>query len=357
VSEEEVEVAGARLHFRRAVIATGARAAAPPIPGLESVEYRTNETIFSLTELPRRIGVIGAGPIGCELAQAFARFGSEVTVFEMEERVLPREDADASTLVQKALEKDGARLVLGAAIRGIREAGTAKTVAFHAAGESHEVTVDELLVSVGRAPNIETLGLDAAAVEHTAKGVVVDDRFRTTNPKVYACGDVASPYQFTHAADAMARSVIRNALFLGRAKASDLVIPWCTYTDPEVAHVGKYPHQLEAEGRAFETVTIDLDGVDRAILDGETRGFLKVHHAAGKDEILGATVVASHAGDLLAELCLALTHGIGLSKIAETIHPYPTQAEIVKKAGDAYNRKRLTPRAKKAFGVWFKLFG
>ena len=357
VSEEEIEVDGARLQFRRAVIATGARAAAPPIPGLDSVSYRTNETIFDLTRLPRRLGVIGAGPIGCELAQTFARFGSEVTVWEMEDRVLPREDPEAAALVRAALERDGVRLFLGAKTHGITSGDKGVAVELEAGEAAHRFEIDELLVSVGRAPNVEALDLPAAGVEFTKKGVTVDSRYRTTNPKVYACGDVASPYQFTHAADAMARAVIRNALFFGRAKAEDLVIPWCTYTDPEVAHVGKYPRQLESEGTEFETIRIDLEGVDRAILDGETRGFLKVHHPPGSDRILGATLVASHAGDLLAELCLAITQGVGLGKIADTIHPYPTQAEVIKKAGDAFNRKRLTPRAKRMMGWWFRLFG
>ncbi|MDX1631297.1 MAG: mercuric reductase [Thermoanaerobaculia bacterium] len=358
VSEDAIEVGGQRLNFRKAVIATGARAAAPPIPGLDEVTYRTNETIFSLTELPRSLGVLGAGPIGCELAQTFARFGSRVTTFEMEDQVLPREDPAAAERVQEALRRDGVTLELGVQVREIRpgrEAGET-IVRFEGADGTTEVPVEELLVSVGRAPNVEALDLETAGVEYDEKGVKVDDRYRTTNSDVFACGDVASPYKFTHAADAMARAVIRNAFFFGRERSRDLVIPWCTYTDPEVAHVGKYPWELEEEGIEYETIEIDLADVDRALLDGEEDGFLKIQHPAGSDEILGATVVAAHAGDLLAELCLAITHGVGLSKIADTIHCYPTQAEAIKKAGDAYNRKRLTPKAKKLFSLWFKIF-
>ncbi len=351
-----VEVDGATLEFRRAVIATGARAAAPPIPGLEGTDYLTNESIFALTERPKRLGVIGAGPIGCELAQSFARFGSEVTVFEMMPQILSREDEDAAAVVQDAMIRDGVDLQLGIAIQEVSTDGREKIVRFERDGASHSIAVDELLVSVGRAPNIEALDLDKAGVRHHEKGVEVDERFRTSNPKIYACGDVASPFQFTHAADAQARAVLRNAFFFGRAKSSDLVVPWCTYTSPEIAHVGLYPNQAAKQGIAIDTLRVDLSSVDRAILDGATEGFLKIHTRKGSDEILGATVVAAHAGDLLAELCLAVTQKIGLSKIAETIHPYPTTAEVIKKAADAYNRTRLTPAAQRFFGFWFRLF-
>ena len=355
LSPTEIEVDGNRLTFRRAVVATGARAARLPIPGLDSVDYSTNETIFSLTTLPRRIGVIGAGPIGSELSQAFARFGSEVTVFELMPQVLSREDPDAAEIVQAALAKDGVNLALGVQIEGITGNGTEKTVTYTRDGERTAVTVDELLVSVGRAPNIESLDLERARIEYTPKGVKVDDTLRTTNPRVYACGDVASRYQFTHAADAQARIVIRNAFFFGRARASKLLIPWVTYTSPEVAHVGAYPTELDQAGVEFDTVRIDMATVDRAILDGDDAGFLKVHHDP-KGNILGATVVAAHAGDLLSPLCVAMSNGVTLGQIADTIHPYPTTAEAVKKAGDAFNRTRLTPRAKRFFTWWFRLF-
>jgi pyruvate/2-oxoglutarate dehydrogenase complex dihydrolipoamide dehydrogenase (E3) component len=356
VGNGAIEVDGKRLNFRRAIIATGARAAHLPIPGLDRVDYLTNESVFSLTTLPKRLGILGGGPIGCELAQAFARFGSQVTLFEAQSQVLPREDPDAAAVIQAALARDGIRLEIGVKIEEISRSGREKVLRLEQDGVTREVAVDELLVSVGRAPNVESLALESAGVEYGKQGVKVDDKMCTTNSKVFACGDVASPLQFTHAADAQARLVLRNAFFFGRSKSSDLVVPWCTYTSPEVAHVGLYAKEAEQRGIDVDTLRIDMKDVDRALLDGATEGFLKIHLRRGSDEILGATIVADHAGDLLAELCLALTQKIGLGKIAETIHPYPTTAEILKKAADSYNRTRLTPIARRFFGLWFKIF-
>jgi pyruvate/2-oxoglutarate dehydrogenase complex dihydrolipoamide dehydrogenase (E3) component len=356
VSPDVVEVGGRRLEFKRAVIATGGRAAAPPIAGLETVPYLTNETVFSLTALPRRLAILGAGPIGCELAQGFARFGSQVTVLELLPRIMPREDEDAAALVAEALRRDGVTLELGVKIDQVATSGRDKDIRYtREGGEGVRLLVDELLVATGRAPNTEGLGLQAARIEYGPKGVKVDDQFRTTHPKVFACGDVASPLQFTHAADAQARAVLRNALFGGRIKASDLLIPWCTYTSPEVAHVGLYPREAQGQGLEVETIRVELAEVDRARLDGEEEGFLKVHTRAGTDKILGATLVAARAGDMIGELCLAIHAGIGLKTIADTVHPYPTQGEVVKKAADAWNRRRLTPRAKRMLAAWFRL--
>ncbi|MEM9594671.1 MAG: mercuric reductase [Acidobacteriota bacterium] len=357
VAGDVVEVGDRRLRFRRAVIATGARASAPPIPGLDTVRYRTNEDLFELTELPRRFGVIGAGPIGCEMAQSFARFGSEVVLFDMADQVLPREDDDAAKVVQGALEKDGVDLRLGVKIEGLRPAGDGQEVAFSKDGKRDRVVVDELLVAVGRAPNVEGLGLEAAGVAYDRKGIQVDGRLRTTHRKIFAVGDVASKYQFTHTADAQARMVVRNAFFFGRGRSSDLVIPWCTYTSPEVAHVGLHPSEAEGLGLRVETMTVPMEDVDRARLDGEDEGFLRVHLEAGSDKILGATLVAEHAGDMIGHLSFAMTHGLGLSKFSSTIFPYPTQGEVFRKAGDQWNRRRLTPFAQRFFELWFRIFG
>lgn len=354
VAPDAVEVGGQRLRFRRAVIATGGRAAIPPVPGLAESGYLTNETVFNLTELPARLAVIGAGPIGCELAQAFSRFGSEVTLLDRDGHVLVREDADAAEIVQQALVKDGVRLELGAKLLEVRRQGDARVVGFEAGGERKDVTVQHVLVAAGRTPNIEGLGLEAAGVAYSPKGVQVDDHLRTTNRNVYACGDVSSRFQFTHVADAQARIVIQNAFFFGRAKVSALTIPWCTYTAPEVAHVGMYEKDARERGIAVDTLTVPLASVDRALLDGADEGFLRVHLEKGKDRILGATLVAEHAGDMIGELCLAITHGVGLGKIASVIHPYPTQGEVVKKAADAWRRGKLTPKVKKAFDWWFR---
>ena len=351
-----VEVEGRRLRFRRAVIATGARAAVPPLPGLAETGYRTNETIFNLTELPRRLAVLGCGPIGCELAQAFARFGSEVTLLGRPPRLLRREDADAAAIVAAAMARDGVRLELGVESTAARRDGPDKVLAIAGEGGRRELRVDEILVATGRQPNVEGLGLEAAGVRATPQGVEVDDRLRTSNPRIYACGDVSSRFQFTHVADAQARLVIQNALFFPLGKASALTVPWCTYTSPEIAHVGLYERDARDRGLEVETLTVPLADNDRAILDGEDEGFLRLHLERGGDKILGATLVAEHAGDMLGELCLAITKGIGLGSIASVIHPYPTQGEVVKKAADTWRRGKLTPRARKLFSWWFRVF-
>ncbi|MGE5257203.1 MAG: mercuric reductase [Hyphomicrobiales bacterium] len=349
VDSHTVEVEGAKLRFKKAVIATGARPSAPPIPGLDEVEYLTNETLFSLTELPKRFGVIGAGPIGCEMAQTFARLGSEVFLLESMHGILPREDNDASRLVLESMVRDGVKLLCcGKELRLSRVGGGVRLSA-ESHGQSYDVVVDKLMVAVGRSPNVEGLDLKTAGVAYTPKGVQVNDRLQTTNPDIYAAGDICSPYQFTHAADFMARTAIRNALFFGRAKASALTIPWCTYTKPEIAHVGLYEKQAREQGVEVATFTRELSDVDRAILEGQTNGLVRVHVRKGTDRIVGATIVAEHAGEMISELTLAMTHGLGLKQIADSIHPYPTQTEAVRQVGDAYNRTRLTPFAKSFF--------
>ncbi len=344
---ETVEVDGQTLKCSRAVIATGARAVAPPIPGLGLAGYLTNETVFSLTTLPRRLVVIGGGPIGCELAQCFARFGSKVTLIESSDHVLSREDPDAARIVEKALLRDGVKILWRAKVDEVRCHTDDCAVIVTSDGQTHEIDTDKILVGAGRAPNVQGMNLEGVGVDFDMrKGVVVDDRLRTTHPHIYAAGDVCSKYRFTHTADAQARIVIQNALFFGRAKTSALTIPWCTYTDPELAHVGLSPTDAEAAGIPVQTIRIELKDVDRAILDGDDEGFLKVHVRKGTDKIIGATMVAGHAGEMISELTLAMVSGAGLGTIARTIHPYPTQAEMIKRAGDAYNRTRLTPFVK-----------
>lgn len=345
-----VTVEGQELTFSRALISTGARAAAPPIPGLEDAGYLTNETLFSLTELPPRFAIIGAGPIGCEMAQSFARFGSEVTLVESGDRILPREDPDAAAIVEEALRRDGVNLICGGKTLEVGHEEEQKILRLQCGEHEHDIHVDEILVGVGRAPNVEELNLEAAGVEYASrKGVQVDDRFRTSNKRIYAAGDVASKYKFTHAADAMARIVLRNALFFGRTKGSALTIPWCTFTDPEIAHVGVNAETAAQEGVEVETLTIPLEEVDRAVLDGDDTGFLRVYLKKGSDQIAGATLVARHAGEMISEITAVMAAGKGLGTLANTIHPYPTQAEVIKKAADAYSRTRLTPRVKSMF--------
>ena len=363
---DTVAVGDAALRFARAAVCTGARAAVPPIPGLAEAGCLTNETVFSLTELPRRLTVIGAGPVGCELAQAFARFGCEVTVIERGGRILPREDPDAAAVVQARMARDGVRFLLGAAIVAVEPVAPVadggdvggKRIRYAAAGESRDVTVDEILLGVGRAPNVEGLGLEAAGVAFDRAGVTVDARLRTTNPRVYAAGDVCSPFKFTHAADAMARIVIQNALFphpfgLGRASTESLVIPWCTYTEPEIAHVGMYEADARAKGVAVETFTQPLAEVDRAVLDGEDAGFARVHVRKGTDRILGATVVAADAGNLISEVTVAMKAGAGLGVIGAAVHPYPTQAEAWRKAANQLRKARFSDRQRAILGRLF----
>ncbi len=349
---DTIQVSGQTLRFSKAVIATGARAAAPAIPGLKDVPCLTNETLFTLTELPQRFGVIGAGPIGCEMAQSFARFGSEVFLVEAEHGILPREDRDATEIVRRSMARDGVQLLCCG--KNLKLAVDPEGIRLQAEshGKSYDLVVDHLLVAAGRAPNVEGLGLETVGVEYDKRGVKVNDRLQATNPRIYACGDVCSPYQFTHAADFMARIVIQNALFMGRAKASSLVIPWSTYTSPEIAHVGLYEKDAKAKGIELDTYTQELSEMDRAILDGETDGFVRVHARKRTDEIVGATVVAAHAGDLISEITLAMKGKLGLKTIGGTIHPYPTQAEAIRKTGDLYNRTRLTPSVRKLMSKW-----
>jgi pyruvate/2-oxoglutarate dehydrogenase complex dihydrolipoamide dehydrogenase (E3) component len=351
---DSIAVGDRTLRFRKAVIATGARAARPIIPGLAETGYLTNETVFSLTELPRRLAVIGAGPIGCELAQSFARFGAEVTLLGNHPRILPREDPEAAVIVERQMARDGVRLLLESEVLRAERQDAAKVLFVNGAAGACEVRADEILVGVGRTPNVDGLNLEAASVKYDVKtGVHVNDRLQTSNRRIFAAGDICSHFKFTHAADAMARIAIQNALFLGRARASALTIPWCTYTDPEIAHVGLYADEAAARGIAVDTFVQDMQHVDRAILEGGTDGFVKIHVKKGTDRIMGATIVARHAGEMIPEITLALVAGRGLGALAKTIHPYPTQAEAIKRVADAYNRTRLTPFVRRLFGKWF----
>jgi pyruvate/2-oxoglutarate dehydrogenase complex dihydrolipoamide dehydrogenase (E3) component len=354
-SASTITVGGAELKFRRAVIATGARAAAPQIPGLENVPYLTNESVFDLTTRPARMVVIGAGPIGCEMAQAFARFGTQVTVLSTGLQMLPRDDVDAAKIVQSALIADGVQFTGGVDVSHVGMHGSEIHVRTRVSGVESVHPCDALLIAVGRAPNIEGMGLEKAGVAFTRTGVTVDDRLRTTSANIYAVGDVCSALQFTHAADFQARMVIQNALFFGRAKATDLITPWVTYTSPELAQVGHTAQSAAKDGVDIQTFTVPLHDVDRARLDGETAGFCRVHVRRGTDSIVGATIVAQHAGDMISEVTLAMTNGLGLGAIGKTMHPYPTQAEVLRKVADAWRRTKLTPFVKSVFLRYFKL--
>ncbi len=353
IDPSTLEVDGTRLEFDRAVIATGARSSDLSTPGLKEAGYYTNETIFTLTDLPRRLVVVGAGPIGCELAQSFQRLGSQVTLITHGPKILPKEDRDAAEIVRKQLELDGMSILYNTELKHVEVKDQEKVLLLSVNGKEEEMVSDAILVGVGRTPNVDGLGLEAAGVNYSKIGVEVDDRLRTTNPRIYAAGDICSRFKFTHAADAMARIVLANSFFFGRRKVTTLVIPWCTYTDPEIAHVGYYEAEAKAAGLQVSTITESLSHVDRAILDGENEGLARIHYESKSGKILGGTIVARHAGEMISELTLAMTTGQKIGTLASTIHPYPTQAEVLKKIGDAYMRQKLTPMVKTLFKKWF----
>ena len=352
VGTDALVVDGQRLRFARAVIATGSHPTASPIPGLASVPFLTSETLFSLSRLPPRLAIVGGGPIGCEMAQAFARFGSAVTIVEQADHVLPREDPDAAALVEAALHRDGVTVATGVRLLDVSQTASGYRLGGQTSGGIRDVVVDDVLVAAGRSPNTTSLDLDAARVSCSKDGIVVDDRLRTSNRRIYAAGDVCSRFQFTHAAEAMARIVIQNALFFGRRRASALTMPWCTYTDPEVAHVGLYEAEARSTGRRVETITVRFDEVDRALIDEETEGFVRVHHDGG--QLLGCTIVAPHAGEMIGEAVYAVAHGGTLTDLSSTIHPYPTLAEALRKTGDQFRRGSLTPGVRRWLERYFR---
>jgi pyruvate/2-oxoglutarate dehydrogenase complex dihydrolipoamide dehydrogenase (E3) component len=265
---------------------------------------------------------------------------------------MPKEDPEAAKIVENAMRRDGVTFAYNVNYKGVESQGGKAPVSVVVEDDTGERTLefDTLLVATGRKPTVKGLGLEDAGIEFDERlGVKVNDRMQTTNPDVYAVGDVASKYQFTHMSDFGARLVIRNALFFGRDKFSNFIIPWATYTEPEVAHVGLYEKDLEEQNIEFWTFTREFDDVDRGIVDGETEGFVKIHVKKGTDQILGATIVGSHAGDMISEITVAMQAGMGLGKLANVIHPYPTAAEAIRQCGDAYNRSRLTPTVKVIF--------
>jgi pyruvate/2-oxoglutarate dehydrogenase complex dihydrolipoamide dehydrogenase (E3) component len=349
----KIEVEGKLLKFSKAVIATGARPAVPKIPGLTEAGFLNNETIFDLTTQPASMAIIGGGPIGCELAQAFARLGTRVTIIEINQQLLPREDPEAVEILKDSLERDKIDVRLGSRVTEVILSRPGVRKLMITSNEKKEsLEVDQIFVGVGRIPNVENLGLESAGIDFDRRGIRVDDHLRTTNPSVFAAGDISLSNKFTHAADAAARIVIQNALFKGRKKVSRLMIPRCTYTSPEIAHVGLTVEEAREKGVRSNSFQTKFSDVDRAVLDGAKEGFVKIHVKKGTDRIIGATIVGRDAGNLISEITSAMVGGIGLGKMAEVIHPYPTTAEAIKKTADAFNRTRLTPRVKWVFDRW-----
>ena len=352
LSPHEVEIdGGTRLRARNFVIATGTRALVPPVAGLDRVPYYTNETFFDeLARMPESMLVLGGGPIGCELAQVSRRLGIDVHIVELLPRLLPRDDSEASALIRKRLESEGIEVATGTkAVRFDHQGG--RTVAtVEANGAKKTLTAAAVLVAAGRTPNVESLGLESAGVKFSRRGVEVDETLTTSQPHIFACGDVAGPYAFTHAADYQARIVVRNILLPWfKAKASYRWMPWVTYTDPEVAHFGPTEEEARAKNIAYDVFRFDWDELDRAVTDSETEGFIKVLTARGKDTIVGATVVGVHAGEVMHEVLVAAKHGIGLSKLSGTVHAYPTYSSSVQRVADSFQKTRLTPRVAALF--------
>jgi pyruvate/2-oxoglutarate dehydrogenase complex dihydrolipoamide dehydrogenase (E3) component len=334
---DALSVDGTKLRFRKALVATGARPDTPSIPGLVEAGFLTNENVFDLTELPRRLLVIGGGPLGCELAQAFCRFGARTSIAQSPPLFLPKEERDAAQLLSDSFARDGIDVRLNTEAVKVRMEGGGKLVDLVNDGYQSTVTVDAILTGTGRLPNVERLNLDAAGIDCDATtGIRIDDFLQTSNPRIYAAGDACLEHKFTHTADASARIAVHNALALGHRRLSALTIPWCTYTDPEIAHVGLYVREARDRDIPVRTFTIPMHDVHRAIADGEETGFVKIHLKERSDRILGATIVARHAGEMINEITLAIVARIGLKTLARVIHAYPTQAEGIKKAADAY---------------------
>jgi pyruvate/2-oxoglutarate dehydrogenase complex dihydrolipoamide dehydrogenase (E3) component len=364
VSPHEIVVDGQTLNGKNFVIAAGTRAGIPAIEGIRDVQFFTNETIFDgLHQKPESMIVLGAGPIGCELSQAMSRLGVKITVVEVLEQILPKEDRDVADWMETLLQAEGIRVFRSSqAIRastrdGKVELDLIRTAPGASEGERMQVLADTLLVSAGRVPNLEKLNLEAAGVKFNSRGLEVNAYLQTSQPHIYAAGDIVGPYQFTHTADAQARVVVRNILMpfqILRQKMDYSVVPWCTYTAPEIAHVGLNETEANEQNISYDLICVQIDELDRAIIEGEELGFVKVLTSKGTDKILGVTMVATHAGDLLHEFVLAMKQGIGLTQLASTIHAYPTFAELGRKVGDYYNKKRLTPFVKKIFRWLYK---
>ncbi len=342
-----VTVNGRELTTRNIIVATGARPFVPPITGLENVGYLTSDSLWHLRKLPRRLAVLGGGPIGSELTQAFARLGSDVVQIEMGDRLLPREDAEVSELVLERFRAEGIDVRLGAQAKAVHQEGDTKWITVETAAGSERIEFDELLVAVGRAANVSGFGLEELGIELNQRGTIaVDDYLRTNYPNIFAVGDVAGPYQFTHAAAHQAWHATVNALFgsFKKFRIDYSALPWTTFVDPEVARVGLNEQDAEAAGIPYEVTVYDLAELDRAIADGADAGLVKVLTVPGKDRVLGATIVGHHAGELIAEYVTAIRHGLGMNKLLSTIHVYPTWTEANKYAAGEWKKARIPER-------------
>jgi pyruvate/2-oxoglutarate dehydrogenase complex dihydrolipoamide dehydrogenase (E3) component len=350
---DTLEVGGVCLTFARALIATGSRPRIPSIPGLTEAGFLTSESVFDLTTRPESLLVIGGGPLGCELAQTFARFGTRCLIVHSAPLFLPLEERDAAQMVSDALARDGVEIHLNTTVAKVQLEDGQKRVELLSEGRTATALVGSILTGVGRRPAVEGLDLEKAGVRYDAeRGVYVDDFLRTSNRRIYAAGDVCLDQQYTNSARASARVAVRNALCFGRARMSALTIPWCTYTDPEIAHVGLYVREARQRQIPVKTYTIPMHEVDRAIADGEETGFVKIHVREGTDRILGATIVATHAGDTINSITTAMLAGIGLQHLAEVIQAYPTQAGALGLAAEAWRHAQRASPWEKLLRYW-----
>jgi pyruvate/2-oxoglutarate dehydrogenase complex dihydrolipoamide dehydrogenase (E3) component len=330
-------VAGGRIAFRKALIATGARPRPSNIPGLDKIGYRTSDSIFDMTSLPKRIAVIGGGPLGCELAQALRRLGPQVTIVQNDAKFLPREERDAAEILSRSMARCGVEIRLNTTVTGARKGDTGKILETTNNDVENDLEADEVLLSIGRIPNIEGLDLETAGVAWDAKhGVTVDDFLRTANPDIYAAGDVCMAFKFTNAAQDSARMAVQNALLGGSGRHDTLLIPWCTYCDPEIAHIGLHVWEARRRSIPIRTYTVMMHDIDRAITDSQDGGFIKIHVAQDSDRILGATITASHASELINEVSVIMHAQIGMTALAAMSHAYPTQSRGIMLAAQSY---------------------
>jgi pyruvate/2-oxoglutarate dehydrogenase complex dihydrolipoamide dehydrogenase (E3) component len=353
VGADAVEVEGVRLRFKKALIATGSKSIVPDIPGLTEVGYLTNESVFDLTAAPRSLLVIGGGPLGCELAQAFSRLGVRTIIAHDAPLFLPKEERDAAQMMSDALARDGVEIHLNSEAVSARMEHGCKHVELVNDGQITHIDVDEILTGIGHLPAVHALRLEAAGVAYDPEaGVHVDDFLRTSNPRIYAAGDVCLEHKYSNMAVASACVAVQNALYFGRKRMSVLTIPWCTYTDPEIAHVGLSVRQARERRIPVKTFTVPMHDNDRAITDGEENGVVKIHVRDGTDTILGATIVARDAGEMINGISLAIVAGLGLGTLATAIHAHPTQGEAIKMAGEAYLRTRRPSALTRLLRAW-----
>jgi pyruvate/2-oxoglutarate dehydrogenase complex dihydrolipoamide dehydrogenase (E3) component len=347
-------VGDTRLRFKKALVATGSQPQRSTIPGLEEAGYLTSESVFELASLPRRLVIIGGGPLGCEAAQTFSRLGTHVTLVQDEPKFLPHEERDASQLLSYSLARDGVDTRLNTAVQGVRVENGVKILDTLNDATRYRIDADEILLSIGRAPNVTDLGLAAAGIAFDpATGIVVDDFLRTTNPRVYAAGDVCLSLRFTNAAEATARMAVQNAFAAKRRRLSLMTIPWCTYCDPEIAHVGMHVWDASERSVPIKSFTVMMQDVARAITDGQDDGFVKIHVKLGTDRILGATIVASRASEMINEISVAMSTGIGMRKLARILHTYPAQSDAIRQAALAYTLDQPVSWLQRAYARWF----